>query len=131
MSVSSALALQRGLYTALTAALPGTAIHDHVPAEAPYPYVTLGTVTVRDVGGVAAPLDEHTLFVFVWSKAESRTVAAETAAAVRIALEDEPVTMTGHVLVNRAVEEIEITRDAKTRIYRARLRLRAATEPTA
>lgn len=129
MSTSSSLALQRALFATLSANLADVEIYDHVPADAAYPYVTFGPATVRDIGGVDAPLDEHTALIFVWSKADSRVEAAETAAAVRAALEEAAVSLVGHTLVSRAVEQIETTRDAKTRIYRAQVRLRAATEP--
>ncbi len=129
MSTSSSLALQRALFAMLSVELPGIGIFDHVPADAAYPYVTFGPVTMRDIGGVEAPLDEHTALIFVWSKADSRVEAAETAAAVRTALEEAAVSLVGHTIVSRAVEQIEITRDAKTRVYRAQLRLRATTEP--
>ncbi|MCB1491904.1 MAG: DUF3168 domain-containing protein [Rhodobiaceae bacterium] len=130
MSASSSLALQTALYDAVTAALPGVAVYDHVPPDAGFPYVTFGQAVTRDIGGAAAPLDEHTLQVFVWSRAESRVEAAEKAETVRAALETAAVSATGHAIVNRAVEQIDITRDPKTRIFRAQLRLRAATEPT-
>lgn len=122
-------ALQTAFHGVLTAALGGIAVHDHVPADATFPYVTFGAATSREVGGVALRLEEHTLFVFVWSKADSRLEAAGTAETVRQALEEGALTIAGHVDVSRIVEQIEITRNAALGLYRAEIRLRAVTHP--
>lgn len=129
MSTSAPLALQRALFDAVATALPGLAVYDHVPANADYPYVAFGSATGRDIGGSDAPLMELTLTVFVWSKADSRVEIAETAQTVADALENATAMATGHFIINRAVEQTDITRDPKTRLYRAQIRLRAATEP--
>lgn len=129
MSVSASLGLQKALFDALANALPGLAVYDHVPANAAYPYVTFGAAVERDIGGNAAPLCEHAVRISVWSKADSRVEIAQAAQDVADTLETAALTAGDHRIVNRVVEQVEIARDPKTRLYQAQIRLRAATEP--
>ncbi|MEM6666086.1 MAG: DUF3168 domain-containing protein, partial [Pseudomonadota bacterium] len=104
-------------------------VFDHVPENAPYPFLSLGAW--NDGDGQTGPGDirEHRFRLYGWSKKAGRREAADMADAVRTVLHDATLSVTDHHLVSLRVEGTEITRDPAAGLYRAEVRLRALTEP--
>lgn len=113
----------------LTALLGGTHVWDHVPRGAAFPHVTIGISTERDWSTGSEPGSEHILTLNIWSRAAGRREAERIATAVRDALHDQELALTGHRLVNLQHELTEVRRDAPSEMYRGVIRFRAVTEP--
>ena len=132
---SASFALQKAMHAALTtnpallALLGGPRVYDHVPRGAAFPYVTFGQSTERDWSTGSEPGHEHLVTLHVWSRAAGGKEAQEIIGAVRAALHDQPLALTGHRLVNLRQEFAEVRRDADGETTHGLVRLRAVTEP--
>lgn len=113
----------------VTALLGGPHVWDHVPRGAAHPFVTIGVSTERDWSTGDDTGAEHILTLNIWSRAPGRREADSIAAAVRHALHDQALTLTGFRLVNLRHELTEVRRDVPAEMYRGTVRLRAVTEP--
>ena len=133
---SAAWALQQSIYQqlgndgALTGMLGGQDIFDDVPRSATFPYLTLGQSTVRDWGTGGDDGHEHVLTLHVWSRANGRKEVYEIMGALKDALHDQAMVLTGHRLINLRHEFSEARRDPDGETYHGIVRLRAVTEPT-
>ena len=131
---SASFALQKAMHAALTtnpallALLGGPRVYDHVPRGAAFPYVTFAQSTERDWSTGSEPGHEHLVTLHVWSRAAGGKEAQEIIGAVRAALHDQPLALTGHRLVNLRQEFAEVRRDADGETTQALVRLRAVTE---
>lgn len=131
----AAFAVQRAVHDRLVATpavvsvLGGARVWDHVPREAAFPYVSFGVTTERDWSTGTEAGGEHIFTIHVWSRAAGRHEADAIIAAIRAALHDQPLTLTGHRLVNLRLEIADVRREVESEIYRGILRLRAVTEP--
>lgn len=127
--------LQKALHSTLVAdsavltALGAARIWDHVPRGASFPYVAIGASTDRDWSTGSDNGTEHIITLHVWSRAPGRNETENIAAAIRLALHDQPLTLDGHRLVNIRHELTETRRDLEGEHYHGILRFRAVTEP--
>ena len=132
---SAALALQQSLFATLTADAPLIAvlgaprIHDSVPQAETFPYVTFGQSTVRAADTATESGDEHIVTLHVWSRAKGRREAYTIIDALRSALHDRPLALTGHHLVNLRHEFSEARPDPDGETIHGIARFRAVTEP--
>jgi hypothetical protein len=130
-----AWSLQQSIFAALTADAALTAllgagrIYDDVPQGSALPYVTLGHATLRDASTATEDGAEHSLTVHVWSGARGKKETHAILAAIRAALHDQPLALTGHRLVNLRHELSEVRRDADGATIHGLARFRAVTEP--
>ncbi len=85
---------------ALTSILGGPRIYDEPPANAAFPYVTLGEARVTDFSAGEERLEEHQLTLHAWSRQGGHREAHLIAGALLQALDDAPLSVTGHSLVN-------------------------------
>ena len=137
---SASFSLQQSIFatltadTALTTLLGGARIYDDVPQGTALPYLTLGQTTERDWSTGGDPDTdagaEHILTLHVWSDARGKKQAHEILAAVRTALHDAPLTLTGHSLVNLRHEFSEARRGPDGETMHGLARFRAVTEPS-
>jgi len=114
---------------ALTTLLGGPRIYDEVPRGASLPYVTFGDARVSDASTDDAQITEHQVVLHGWSRQGGRGEAQELAGALLQALDDAPLTLSGHHLINLRFALADIRREADGRTYRALVRFRALTEP--
>lgn len=132
---SSSFALQKAFYlkltadAALNALLGGPRIYDDVPVRGEFPYVTFGQTTERDWSTGTDIGGEHVVTLHVWSRAAGRKEADEIIDAVRTALHDQALSLSGHSLVNLRHEFSDARRDADGESYHGITRYRAVTEP--
>lgn len=132
---SSALALQQSIFSTLgahpgiVALLGGARIYDQVPQPATYPYVSFGQSMIRDADTSTESGDEHMLTLHIWSRAEGRMETHELIEAVRSALHQQTLTLSGHRLVNLRHEFSEARREPDGDTIHGLVRLRAVTEP--
>lgn len=125
------LAVQSALVAALKALSTeaGIRVYDLPPADAAVPYITVG-------GGQTVPLDETCwdasevyVQVDVWSEEPGYPQVKRIAGAIRAALHDQPVTVTGHVCDRCEVRNISYSRERDGITSRARIDLLLTTQP--
>lgn len=132
---SSSFALQKAFYlkltadAALNALLGGPRVYDDVPVRGEFPYVTFGQTSERDWSTGTDIGGEHVVTLHVWSRAAGRKEADEIIDAVRTALHDQALSLSGHRLVNLRHEFSDARRDADGESYHGITRYRAVTEP--
>jgi len=114
---------------ALTALLGGARVYDEVPAGTALPYVTLGEARITDYSTGDGVGEEHQLTLHAWSKQGGHREAHVIAGALLQALDDAPLTLSGHTLINLRFALADVRREADGRTYRASVRFRAVTEP--
>lgn len=115
--------------SALAALLGGPRIFDEPPQGALLPYVTLGEARITDFSTGDEPGEEHQLTLHAWSRQGGHRQAHLIAGALLQALDDAPLTLAGHRLVNLRFALADVRREADGRTYRASVRFRAVTEP--
>lgn len=113
---------------ALTALLGGPKIYDEPPQAAAFPYVTLGEARVTDFSTGSEPGQEHQLTLHAWSRQGGHREAHLISGALLQALDDAPLNLADHRLVNLRFATADVRREADGRTYHALVRFRAMTE---
>lgn len=132
--VRSALDLQKAVHAvlaadaALTAALGGARVFDHVPADTAFPYVLFGPSAMRDWSSDGEAGAELTLTLHVWSKARGKAEALALMELIRKALDDAPPVLQAGRLVLMRLERAETDRVDDLAAYRGAMRFRALVE---
>jgi len=114
---------------ALTALLGGPKVYDEPPRAAAFPYVTLGETRIADFSTGTENGAEHQLTLHAWSRQGGHKEAHMIAGALLAALDDAPLALTDHTLVNFRFAVADVRREADGRTYHALVRFRAVTEP--
>jgi hypothetical protein len=132
---SSSAALRAAIHDALSAdgalnaLLGGAKIYDEPPREAAFPYVTLGEARVSDFSTGTEPGEEHQITLHAWSRQGGHREAHMISGALLQALDDAPLALADHRLVNLRFAVADVRREADGRTYHALIRFRAMTEP--
>lgn len=133
--MSAAAALQKAIYerlsgdTALAALLGGNAVTDRRLDASAAPLVVIAGIISTDHSTATEPGEEHIVMLDIWSDAAGHRQAQAIAAAVRSALHDATLVLSGHRLVLLFHRETRLSRDGKSRFHRAEMQFRAVTEP--
>ena len=114
---------------ALTTLLGGARIYDEPPRGAAFPYVTLGEARVSDFSTGTEPGEEHQITLHAWSRQGGHREAHLIAGALLQALDDAPLALADHRLVNLRFAVADVRRESDGRTYHALVRFRAMTEP--
>ncbi len=130
-------ALREALYTALTGdtalqALIGNParVHDDVPPDAAFPFVTFGDADASDWSTKESLGAEHTVTLHAWSRYEGHKEAQQILETIEALLHDANLTLTGHALVNLRFVSSGIVRDPDGATAHGFIRFRAVTEQT-
>jgi hypothetical protein len=135
MPTTASTALRAAIHDALAAdaalvsLLGGGKVYDEPPRAAAFPYVTLGETRIADFSAGGEPGEEHQLTLHAWSRQGGHKQAHEIAGALLQALDDAPLSLDDHTLVNLRFSVADIRREADGRTYHALVRFRAVTEP--
>jgi hypothetical protein len=135
MPTAAAVALRAAIHDALmtdaplNALLGGSRVYDEPPQAAAFPYVTLGESRVIDWSTGTERGAEHQLTLHAWSRQGGHKEAHLVAGALLQALDDAPLTLTDHRLVNLRFALADVRRESDGRTYHALVRFRAVTEP--
>jgi len=113
----------------LAALLGGAKVYDEPPRGARPPYVTIGEARVSDASAGDDDAEEHQLTLHAWSHQGGHREAHLIAGALLQALDDAPLALDGHLLVNLRFALADIRRESDGRTYHAAVRFRAVTEP--
>ncbi|HEY6633166.1 MAG TPA: DUF3168 domain-containing protein [Rhizobiaceae bacterium] len=132
--MSSAAELQRAIFEALRgngalAALVGTRIFDHAPANVAFPYITFGRTSVYDWSTATESGTEQLLTLHAWSKGKGKKEVLEIMELTRQTLDDAALELEGHRLVNLRLEFSEARYDDRNEAHHGLLRFRAVVEP--
>jgi hypothetical protein len=137
MPLPTEWSLQKAVFEALEADATligltgGGRIHDDAPQNAAFPYITFGQSIVRDWSTGDDTGAEHVLTLHVWSRAAGRKEAQAIMRAIRLALDDEPLVIEDHRLINLRHELSETARDPDGETVHGIVRFRAVTEMVA
>jgi hypothetical protein len=104
-------------------------VYDDPPAEALFPYVTLGRMESRPADSSGGEASEHVVTLHAWSRYGGRAEALDVIAALRAALHNAPLAIEGRSLVLLLATFADIFRSGDGRTTHGVLRLRAVTEP--
>jgi hypothetical protein len=135
MPTNASTALRAAVHDALmsdarvTSALGGPKIYDEPPREAAFPYVTLGEARIADFSAGAERSEEHQLTLHAWSRQGGHREAHVITGALMQALDDAPLVLADHHLVNFRFAVADVRREGDGRTYHALVRFRAVTEP--
>ena len=135
MPTAASAALRAAIHDALVAdaalvsVLGGPKIYDEPPRAAVFPYVTLGETRIAEFSSGSEPGEEHQLTLHAWSRQGGTREAHLIAGQLLQALDDAPLALADHTLVNFRFALADIRREADGRTYHALVRFRAVTEP--
>jgi hypothetical protein len=130
---TAATALRAAIYDALladgalSAVLGGPRVYDEAPQDTVFPYVTLGEMRLADASTASEAGLAHQLTLHAWSRQGGHREAHEIAGALLQALDDAPLVLDGHELVDLRFALADIRREADGRTYHALVRFRALT----
>jgi len=113
----------------VTSVLGGPKIYDEPPRAAAFPYVTLGEARIADFSAGNERGEEHQLTLHAWSRQGGHREAHVIAGALMQALDDAPLALADHHLVNFRFAVADVRREGDGRTYHALVRFRAVTEP--
>jgi hypothetical protein len=103
-------------------------IYDLPPADPVFPYATLNRVESRQIDASESEAIEHALTLHVWSRYGGRAEAIDAIAALRTALHDAPLSVSGRKLVFAFVQFTDVFRSGDGITTHGVMRLRALTE---
>ena len=131
--MNSAAELQKAIFEALAAngalaAMVGTRVFDHAPANAAFPYITFGRTSLYDWSTGTESGTEQLFTLHVWSKAKGKKEALEIMELARGTLHDAALELEGHKLVNLRLEFSEARYDDRNEAHHGLLRFRAVVE---
>jgi len=135
MPTAASAALRAAVHDTLTtnagviSVLGGPRIYDEPPGAPTFPYVTIGETRIGDFSTGGEPAQEHQLTLHAWSRQGGHREAHIIAGALLQALDDAPLALAGHHLVNFRFAIADVRREADGRTYHALVRFRAVTEP--
>ncbi len=133
---SIAFGLQQAIFAALSAssdlqALIGNPprLFDLVPRDSAFPYVVLGDGSESDWSTSTEDGTEHSLQIDVWSRSTGHKEAKQIADVIRALMNNAALTVSGATLIDVRYLTTEFSREPDGQTFRARLTLRAVTEP--
>ncbi|MBB4041407.1 hypothetical protein GGR34_003084 [Microvirga flocculans] len=103
-------------------------LYDETPRAAEPVYAVFGDVTAQDWSSDLDRGHEQRFSLVVWSERGGARAALMVADRFFAILDDAPLVLEGHRLVNLRVTELASERDKETGLARVTLRLRAVTE---
>lgn len=130
MTLPAAWAIQLALYTALEGAedLSGVRVHDDVPSDPVYPFVTIGEGRIKDYPGIPGAA-EHEIRLHAYSRWGGRAELKRIEEAIRQRLHDGDLSLTGHRLAQCRHVFSDVIRRPDQDTYHAVMRFRLVTEP--
>lgn len=134
MSENASWAVQKSIYSALKtspdliAQLGDDSIYDDIPRSASYPYIRFGQSVVRDFSSSSERGFEHSIVLHVWSKGQGKKESFDIMEQIRSALDDQPLAVSDHHLVNMRCEQMSVRKESESQSYHGVLRYRIVTE---
>ncbi|HEX3810020.1 MAG TPA: DUF3168 domain-containing protein [Rhizomicrobium sp.] len=132
--MSASWALQTAIFAALSTdatlqSLVASRVFDAVPPLPTFPYIVVGDGSETNWDTATEAGSEHQLEIHIWSRANGHKQTKAIADAVRAALDNTALTLTGHTLIDLRYLDADFARETDGETRRATLRFRAVTEP--
>ncbi|MBI1867715.1 MAG: DUF3168 domain-containing protein [Methylocystis sp.] len=134
MSTSPVVALRKAILAHLTAdaafvgALGGAKVFDEAPRNVEPPYVVFADAQMRDWSAQLSRGAEQFVVLSVWSTQRGQREALDIAQKVVDLLDEAPLVLQDHALVDLRFAAAETKREQNGRFARVNLRFRATTE---
>jgi hypothetical protein len=134
MSASPVVALRKAVRTrlladaALVAALGGAKVYDETPRGVEAPLVLFGDGQMRDWSGQDARGAEHFFTLVAASAQHGQAQALAVAQRLVELLDESPLALEGHALIDLRFLSMDMRRDANGRFARVSVLFRATTE---
>jgi hypothetical protein len=134
MSTSPVIALRKSVIarlaadSALTSALGGPRIFDEAPRNVEPPYVLFGDAQIRDWSTQLSRGAEQFAVIAVVSTMPGLSEALNIAQRVVDLLDEAPLALEGHSLIDLRFQTMETKREQNGRFARVNMRFRATTE---
>lgn len=131
---SAALELQKAIFAALATdgdletAMGGVRLFDQAPANANFPYLTIGRTSVYDWSTDTESGTEQLVTLHAWSKARGKAQCFELLELVRARLDDASLELAGHSLVNFKAEYSDVRYEDDNDVHHGLIRFRAVTD---
>lgn len=125
MTINS-FAAQTKIYQVLTAAnIASGRVYDHAPQDVVFPFVEIGESLEMEDDNAASKGVEHILTLHAWSRYRGQKEIKDIVAAIRAALHQQNLTVTGLASCNSFVDGVThlIEDDGLTRHAAVRVRL--------
>lgn len=127
------VALDAALYAALAAhagvaAIVGARVYHDVPPDAALPHVAISDHQADDYGASLIDGQVHTITIDCWAEGPSPLVCRQLVAAVRAALHEQALALSGGTLVNLRCQSTQSLRDPDGISHHGILRFRAVTQ---
>ena len=113
---------------ALNARIGAGGIVDRVIARRAFPFIVIGEIITNDWSTSTEPGEEHLVTLEIWSDKDGHSEVQVLADQVRDLLHNQPLDLTGAVLVNLQHIVTRIRREPRSRAHVAVVQLRAVTE---
>ncbi|MCK9993628.1 MAG: hypothetical protein Dbin4_02148 [Alphaproteobacteria bacterium] len=91
--------LQQAIFARLDLLL-AEPVYDHVPQNAPFPYVVVGDATATAWGAGDLDGESHAMSIHIWSRYQGRKEMKQLMAAIITALNGVALSLSGHQLVD-------------------------------
>lgn len=91
--------LQKAIFARLDSEI-APPVYDHVPQEAPFPFVVVGDATAAEWGAGDLAGEQHVLSVHIWSRYQKRMEMKQVMGSIKTALDSAPLTLSGQHLVD-------------------------------
>lgn len=134
MSGSPILALRKAIIArlaanaALVGALGGAKIYDEAPRGAETPYVLFADAQMRDWSAQSSRGAEHYFTLAIVTTQRGTSAALGAAQQIIDLLDEAPLALAGHALVDLRFVSLETKRDQNGRFARVSMSFRAVTE---
>lgn len=133
MSASPVIALRKAIRAYLLAdagfaATLGQKLYDEAPSGAEPPYALFAEAQLRDWSGDLSPGAEQLFTIGVTSTMRGLSESLELAQRIAALLNEAPLSLEGHRLIDLRFLSMETRRDQNGRFARVNLRFRATTE---
>lgn len=120
-------ALQIALHSRLSSGL-SCPVHDGVPDDSPFPYVTIDSSIADEADFLASRKDQRFLYLSVWSQYRGQKEVHEIMSAIDALLHNQPLPLTtGHV-VSMQVKRKQTNREPDGVTYQGAVTLRVITQ---
>jgi len=108
VAVDALLPLQTAIYGALTGDVPLMAaidaVHDYVPHESTYPYVTLGNDDYEWWGAMQLDGGHYLVQIDTWSRAQGRSECKTIMGLIATVLHDVALTVVGNTHISTRID---------------------------
>jgi hypothetical protein len=131
---SATSSLQKAIFqklsadAALTARIGAGGIVDRVIARRAFPCLVIGEIITSDWSTSTEPGEEHLVTLEIWSDKDGHADVQSLATQVRDLLHNQPLPLTGAVLVNLQHLVTRIRREPGSRAHVAMVQVRAVTD---